>query len=426
MRALSPPSPRRIAFVSVCTLMMARSAAAETVDELLAAALRSDPTLQASDARMDAADADVVRARAAALPRLTATGGYTRNQVEAAFTLPGTADVVTIQKRDQLDATVRAEVPLFDAAAWAGVGAADACRDARQARSDADRESALLAVLTDAWAVRTAQVALDARQRVVDADRALLARAETRQDVGVGPTLDVLNARAELARAEEDHLAAVAALRAAQRRLAARTGGVDAAPTDLAPRPFASSDAATPPELRAADLDVVCEEHRLDQTRWGQAPTVSAFAQERLTNAAGFTGRADTWAVGVSASWVAFDGGAAQARNRSASASVAEARATRLDVARRADDDLAAARDDLEVARAALRGADAQIAAAEESRRVTRERLDQGTATPADVAAAERVVADAVVSGARAAERVALGYEALRRAAGAPLLGGAS
>jgi outer membrane protein TolC len=409
------------AIVSVYTLMET-PARAGGVDELLSAALAHDPALAAAHARAERAATQVGQARSGLLPTLTATAGYTRNQVAAEVALPG-QDPVVITPIDQLDATLRAELALLDPGAVAATSAAARCRDAAVAREASEVSDALQAVVRSAWDLHTAERSIAVSQAAVDANTALRDDAAARRDAGTGSALDVLRATADLERARESLALSGADRARAARALAARTGS-DALPADLAPRALAQGplDATRAPAVQAAAHDAACRVAERAQQAWGYAPTVSAFAQERLTNAQGFAGRADTWAAGVSLRWSLFDGGAREARVSGAAAAVREAEANARASLQQAIDALAQAHDDRVAAEAALQSAAARRAAAAEALRTAQERYAAGLGAASDVSLAVRDDQDAALAFAQAEARAAVAVEAERAAAGLPLV----
>lgn len=155
------PGPRSVifaTFVSVYSLTLSGPAHADALDDLLARAVSVDPRLAAAQADADAAAARVGGSRAALLPRLSASAGSTRNEVASEVTLPG-SDPVVITPVDQLDATVRLDVPILDLAAWSTVSASAACRDATEAASAVTVSQALYGVAQAAWDLRSAELA---------------------------------------------------------------------------------------------------------------------------------------------------------------------------------------------------------------------------------------------------------------------------
>ncbi|MEQ1501119.1 MAG: TolC family protein [Myxococcota bacterium] len=393
------------------------------LDELLDRAAAIDPQAVQFAAEADAAAARVRVARADLLPRLSATAAYTRNEVATEVALPGQSAVI-ITPIDQLDAVARLDVPLVDLGSWSSLAAAGACSDAAQADATASTEAALLEVVRSAWDLRTALVADAAASAAIATDEQVLDQATARRDAGTGPSLDVLRATADLARTRGVAAGAGADVAAARRARWARTG-VDALPDDLVARAPPDGDldasALARPEVVAARATLACRSRSADAVSRGFAPSVTAFAQERVTNATGFSGRAGIWSAGAQLDWTPLDGGRRLA-------AVDEARADRLAAQaaldrqeRQASDGLADARTRLEAAglsaSAARDRSEAATAAADDART----RFEAGTGGGVDVSLASGEALDAAVDLARAESGYAVAVEVLRVAAGRPL-----
>lgn len=422
-RALMRATPALFLGLSVSVSSLTFSPAqAATLDELLAKAADQDPAIASSTAQADASAAQVGQARASLLPRLSASAGYTRNEVATEVTLPG-SDPITITPLDELSASARLDVPLVDASGWATLAAANDCRDAAAAQATASTQSALLAVVQAAWDLRSATLARDAAAAAVTAQTRLLDRASARHDAGTGSNLDRLRATADLARARGALADAEADLSAARRALAARTGVSDVG-ADLVPRPLPDGDldAAHRPEVDAARATLDCRTRTRSAHTLGLAPTLGAFAQERVTNATGFSGQAATWSAGASLTWTPVDGGRRGAQVAQADADVRAAEAALAQREQEAADALADARARLDAAALSREAAATREVAATAAATDAQARFEAGTGSAVDLSLALRDALDATVEHARAEARYAVAVETLRLAAGRPLL----
>jgi outer membrane protein TolC len=358
------------------------------------------------------------------MPRVSSTAGYTRNQVVADVITPG-GETITIQAQDQLDANVRLDVPLLDVAGWSALGASVACRDAVEADATAAGAQTLLAVAQAAWDLRTSQRSVEAARAAVEASQHVADRAAARVDSGTGARVDALRATAELARSRAALVEAEADVAAARRALAARTG-LDALPGPLTARGVPvgelAAGAEARPEVRAAQARVACRTATASSVRAGLAPTVTAFAQERFTNATGFAGQAATWSAGAAMAWNPLEGGRRAAQVAEAAAQERAAAAERTRVTREARDALADAQARLGAAVTSLDAAGARNVAAAAAAEEARARFDAGTVDAVEVSRANEEALTAAVSLARAEARHAIAIEVLRVAAGMPLL----
>jgi outer membrane protein TolC len=414
--------------VSVYSLTRPGTAfAADALDTLLRRATAEDPRLALAEAQYDSAAAQVGTARARLLPRVSSSAGYTRNQVAAEVTSPA-GDTITIQAQDQLDANVRLDVPLIDVAGWSALGASVACREAGEADADAAREQALLAVAQAAWDLRTAERAAEAARSAVEASRRVADRAAARLEAGTGARVDALRATADLARSRGELAEVEADLAAARRALSARTG-LDALPGELVARSVPDGDltkgADGRAEVRAATARRACRAATASSARAGLAPTVTAFAQERVTNATGFAGESATWSAGAAMAWTPIEGGRRSAQVAEAAAQERAATSELQRVTRDARDALADARSRLDAAVTGLETGRARNAASAAAAEETGARFDAGTADAVEVSLSNVEAVAAAVDLARAEARHALAIEALRVAAGLPMLVGA-
>jgi len=411
-------------FVSVCSLIFSGAATAGGLDTLLARAVEADPRLAAATAEAEMSAAKVGQARAALLPRLTASAGYTRNEVASEVELPG-EDPVVITPLDQLEATVRLDVPLVDLGAWSALAAAADCRDAAAAQATATTQATLLAVAQAAWDLRTATQARDAAAAAVTANERVLARVTARREAGTGAAVDLLRATADLAQTRGALAEGEADLGAAKRALAARTG-VNTLPDELTARPRPDGDldagARARPEVEAARATVACRARTVASTQLAIAPTLGGFAQERASNATGFSGQATQWAAGVNVSWAPLEGGRRASQVAEAAAARRMAEATLVEREREALDALADARARLDAAALSLEAARVRRDAAKGAAADAEARFEAGTGDAADVSLALGDALDATVDLARAEARQALAVETLRVAAGQPLL----
>ena len=412
-----------VIFMSVCTLTTG-TAHAGGLDELLTRAIEHDPAIAGSVAQGDASSALVGQARAVLLPRLSATAAYTRNEIGAQVAFPGQEPVV-ITPVDQLEAVVRLDIPLVDVDGWSTLSAAAECRDAASSQVATDQRLALLEVVGAAWNVRTAERTRDAAAAAVESRRALSAVAAAKFEAGTGSDVDRLRAVFGLASAQEILAESTADLDAARRALFARTG-VDGVPPDLAAREAPAGDLAatarTRPEVVAARSTLACRAATRNARMAGIAPDLTAFAQERITNATGFAGQAATWAVGAQVSWAPLDGGRRTSQLAEATANLRFAESVLARREQEALDALADTQARLGAARLAIEAGEARSAAASAASVDAQARFNAGTGPSTDVSVAVTETFDAAVSLARAKSRYAVAIETLRVAAGQSLL----
>lgn len=256
-------------------------------------------------------DAEALTALGRVLPSTTARGVYTRNEFEAKLSasqlagvtapaVPGTSFV--IQPSNQLDAFFQLDVPIIDVAGWARTAAARA--NARAARSSAaatilDVEKQ---VARNYYQLVGAAALGAAAERTLQAAQQNLGLTRERHAGGVATELDVYRAASEVERARQSISDAELTFELSRRALRTLTGIAaegDASVTSDDLHEEAALERWEGPPLEAIPSVATSVEQRRTAESTALAaklaflPTLSASAQEHLTNAPGFTGSHD-------------------------------------------------------------------------------------------------------------------------------------
>ncbi|MCA2981697.1 MAG: TolC family protein, partial [Myxococcaceae bacterium] len=364
------------------------------------------------------------------LPSLSASGGYTRNQFDAVVDLPTgatTSEKVVIIPRDQLDATLKAELPLVEVSRWLRVSAASATADAAEARERAARDQLRRAVVNAYYAVAGAQALVESSQRSLAVAKAQLQQQGDRRTAGVGSELEVARAGAEVARATQVVADAEAQLATSRRALRTLTGVEVTQPLvlpqdDLHPEPpldeLEARAAATPP-VAAAERDAESAARTSSAASAALAPTLGAQFTQRFTNATGFQNQAALWNAGLTFSWRG-DLGSVQGL-RVASAAAQTARLTAEKARRSAVDQVHADWQRVTAALTKVTAAKAQVASAQRAQAIAKERNAAGVATQLDVIQADRDLFAAEVSDVTARFELATARASLHLSAGLSL-----
>lgn len=364
------------------------------------------------------------------LPALSAAGSYTRNQFEAVIDVPTgamTTQRITIIPRDQLEATLRAEVPLIDVSRWLRGGAAGATAKAATTREQASRLEVQRRVMVAYYAAAGAEALVASARRSATVAKAQLEQQRARQSAGVGGELEVFRATAEVERATQVVADAEAQLATARRTLRTASGvepaeGLALPADDLHPEaelPAFEAKAAEAAPALAADAEAVAASRTSTATAMTLLPSVSGQFTQRVTNATGFQNQVAVWNAGVFFSWRA-DLGSLQALRVASSA----AQTSRLlaDKARMsAVDAVHAEWQRVTAALTKVRAAGAQVASARQAQRIAAERLGAGVGSQLDVIQADRDVFAAEVNEVTARFDLATARGSLRLAAGLPV-----
>lgn len=426
--------------IALLSLLLASNALAQEgppLEQWIASALEKNPSRSISRAALLTAEANRLQAASTLLPTVRAQASYTYNDRKVVlpfdFDGPGGEDPVdiVITPWNSQDAFVTARVPIIDPPGFARWRAA---RHAAAAATQDDRASEIdvaLDVARDYYAAVAAQQVLRAAERAksVADENARIVQAR----LNAGATTPLLADRADLevSRAEQIVIDARRGWQAAIRALSSASGLPE--PSSLAapapatdPAPSEESLLATAeksrPELAAARAKSL-EAKRARGAAWASyGPNVYATGTERYTNATGFSGRKDTWSVGVTAEWLLLEGGQRSADLKRERASILRANALLEQQRLAVRDEVHSAWLDVEAARAKLvasrRGDEVSQRAAEE----TRTRFKAGTATQLDVIQSDRDALQAQVDRIRAEGELSIARLALKRAAGEPIV----
>lgn len=210
--------------LSLAGLLPAFHAGAETLDQALATAYRSNPQLQAARAGQRAAEHDVAAAKGGWYPKLNLTGGVSRDNTSGQITFfplpPFSASL------DQSTVALRLDQPIWQGGTLSSqVNAAEDKASAVHANTRARESAVLLSAVRAYLGVVTAQAVLKVQvhnvntlQHQLEAARQSLAHGEgTRTDVAQaksryeGAVAARIQAQAALARSRENYTTVIGA-----------------------------------------------------------------------------------------------------------------------------------------------------------------------------------------------------------------------
>ncbi len=418
----------RIKSFSLGALLVAMPAAAQPLGQFLSAADRANYDARTgAEARVKAA-ADFTAAWGALLPSLTVTGGWTHNQYDAVFQLPGQTDSITIVPKDQLDAQLKVEVPLIDASRWLKTSAASASASAAERKDASTREQVRRAVVSAFYAYLGARAVLESAQRSLALSQAQAEVTAARTGAGVANELELMRARAEVERNQQLVADAEALVANGARTLETLTG---LAPRDVPPLPSDGLAALPPleqyqargvegrPAVQAAAEELNAANRTAVAAGLALVPTVNAQFTQRFTNATGFQGQGALYNAGVNLSWRLDVPAVATMRAIQANqetALIAQERARR-----QVEDQLHGDWQKTKAAVKKVQAARAQVVAARRAASLAQERNAAGVATQLDVIQAERDLFSAELSDIQAAAELASARALLSLSAGEPL-----
>lgn len=333
------------ALVGGCLLAGGMSAGAQSLGELLEAALARDPAVAAAQAQLRAADERVAQARAGIAPTVQVVGSHldTRYHEAPSFKLrPFSTSSVTLQVTQ----------PLLRTAWLPGVESAQAQQEQARGQHDQARAEAAQRLAEAVFEVLKARDTL----RFARAQRAAtieqLAQARRSFEVGTVAVTDVRDAEAkadnvtaQIAAGEAEvalrqalltELAGQSAPQLLGRALPA--GALPALGVAQVDEWLAQAQAANP-QVRQAEQALAAAEAEVRRVWQGHAPTADFVVNHTMHSESGsatspFPRRADSTAVGVQFTIPLYAGGATHSKVREAIAQRDRARAD-LDTARR-------------------------------------------------------------------------------------------
>ena len=427
---------RPFGFKALAVLLLAGSASAAplTLDEAVRRARATHPSAQAAEAAVRAASARVTAAEAGRLPSADVTESWQRgNQPVYAF---GSllaqrrflAESFALDYLNHPPATnnlrlgVTVEQPLFSPATNAGVRSARLAGEMAGTMRKAVQVDLRLAV-TEAYAGLLAAAAQHrAAGQALEAAVADRERTAHRRDAGRATEADVLQFDVLVARMRARQARAAADETVARARLNALVGEPVEAATEVA-RPAAVAEAPADgevtarPDVRLARTREALAGADVERARAAFLPQVVAQAGWEA-NGGSWATRSPSWVVGVMGRVNVFRGGADRAQLAAAKADADARAAERRQTELAARVEVVAARARLEAALAAEVAGRSAVAQAVESRRIVRDRYEQGLAESVALLNAAELVVEAEAADAAAAADVVMARAALDRALG--------
>jgi outer membrane protein TolC len=409
-----------------------------TLEQAVSLAREQAPMARIAAQQVIEAEARAGQARAAFLPMLRLTTGYTAsdNAVNAfmfalnqgEFQLAG--DLNNPDAADNLQASVQLGLNLYnggrDLANWRAAQAAQRGADFTRLATE---EEVTRGVTRAYLAVLTAQEFVRASEAAVNAYASTEQVMSSRVTAGTALKTDLLSIQVEQAQAEERLLQSRNALALSREHLRLAIGLDSLTVTTLQtldqvslaqPSPTAQ---ATRPEVRAktALAEAARSEYR---AAWaGYLPSIAAFASADYYKGWEFDGSNNSWTAGLTLNWSLFDGffTSSSVKEKRARMTAAQegARLAQLQTSV----ELTSARNSLEEATERVAVMQRAVELATEGATLTRQRFDQGLVLTSHVIDAENNLVQAEVGLARAKADRLYATAALRRALSLPILG---
>lgn len=409
--------------VLATSLFPSRAEATQPLEEFLASAKSENFDMREQRAQKSQREWEENAALGRLLPAFSARGVYQYNEYEVSAQLPGMSDKLVITPKHQLDAILQLDVPIIDLASY------HRYQQARHAADASHLQQELVGTEIDRAVARAYYSYVGASALAASALRSLeMAEANAelvtaRHGAGVALALDLERAKANVARAKQDVADAELMLSLAARNLQTLSGLTPEPVTEYPEDDLRSegnleswlSVTDTPSDRLQAKLNEVARSGER-ASKAALLPTLSAHAQERLSNATGFSGQSSSYVLQAVLSWRLDYGTYANSKAQSAATELQQIRAERA--RRNVEDSIFDAYQRVEAGIAKSTAARAQAEAAEKAAALASERYQAGASTQLDVTQAQRdafqaevarIQADADLEYARVALRVTAG-----------------
>lgn len=285
----------------------------KTLSAVLAQAKRQNIDLKILKKRMRLADLARARSWSALLPTLGAVGSYVRNQNEANF------NGILITPYNQFSLDMQVNWSFLNLQAISQVQIAGLRRVQQKWQLSQNRRELMVSVVRAYYNVLLAQGAWELSHDALVLARQQAKQAQVRMKAGQATALSVSQARLDVARSRQSQQSAKNSMVQAQLSLALLLGQSTFPYRVVRPnRPALPQGKAVDWlkesvrkrfVLRANRLAMAIAKRQQQQAWMAFAPTASASAGLRVTNATGFTGEAAQWNLGVNLRWDLFQGG---------------------------------------------------------------------------------------------------------------------
>lgn len=399
-----------VAVASTAVFAAGLCAGAESLQDALSLAYRTNPTIRAERARLDAVRESKAQAWAGALPQISASSEYSRIE-NTQTTAPGIVSPESVTRKSELDtltAGVNAEQPVFTGFRnFNAIKQASARVRAGGAQLAAVEQQVLRDVANAYFNVQFTMATYELTLRNVEVLMRQKDMAEARFEVGEVTRTDVAQADARLAAARAELATAqgeLAVARATYARLVGQLPGDLEPVTELPELPESEKTAQevalrfAPPVIAAREQSEVSR-RQVNIARGALLPSVSLtagyqYAEEPST----FIENDEQFAYGARATIPLFLGGLNYSRVREAKALHASDRSRIIEAERETAESVTAAWEQLVAARANIESTTAAVEANRLALKGVRQEALLGTRTTLDVLDAEQELLNAEVS----------------------------
>jgi outer membrane protein len=379
------------------------TAYAETLEEALALAYATNPTLNARRASLRATDENVPQAASGWRPTVRLSGAFGRRDVEIDLN----DRQVTNETRNPGSAAVTVTQPLYQGGRTvAGVQRAEAQIQAERARLMATEQTVFIGVVTNYANVLRDQAVVELR---VNNEQRLRRQLEATQDrfrVGEVTRTDVAQAESRLSRSSADRILAEGNLTASRAQYARFVGKAPenlAEPAAAVTLPPSTRDAAVVaendnPNVIAAHFEESAQRLRIREVQGELLPDLSLVGDvTRSLDGSARNQTQDAFGVSAQVTMPLYEAGSVTSRVRQARETATQRRVEIEDARRQASTDATTAFEALETSQASLQSLEQEVRAATIALEGVQQEANVGSRTVLDVLDSEQELLDAQV-----------------------------
>lgn len=343
---------------------------------------------------------------------------------------------VTIVPRVQIDGVLALNMPLISPSLYPTLKGARLGFKAQEKQLEVTVAQVLTTIATSFYAAAGNEELVSARTHGIEVAQKTLDNAKVRLAAGVVNKVEVTRAALALIQAEQRLLEAIDGRASSYRTLAtlirSEAGTFKVVPPPEPPTELQSEQQLIEqavrqrPELvsNRIQTEALGQQVFASWLRW--SPSLSLFGNARLTNATGFAGRVDSYAIGLQLDWLLFDGFARDAQRHSLEAQRRDANLRLEQLRDTITDDVVNGRRAVLTKKQGLATAERSVAMAKETLELVRTQYQAGTATQLDLLNAQDAQIQAEVGVAQARFDLSLAVLNIRRLIGENLADAAS
>ncbi|MBM3548399.1 MAG: TolC family outer membrane protein [Alphaproteobacteria bacterium] len=376
---------------------------AETLEEALALAYSTNPTLNARRASLRAVDENVPQAASGWRPTVRLSGALGRRDVEVELN----ERRVTNETRNPGSTAVTVTQPLYQGGRTvAGIQRAEAQIQAERARLLAAEQTVFIGVVTNYANVLRDQAIVELRANNEQRLRRQLEATQDRFRVGEVTRTDVAQAESRLSRSRADRILAegnLTASRAQYERFVGKAPENLVEPAAQVSLPRSSRDAASiaatdNPNVIAAQFEEAAQLQRIKEVQGELLPDLNLVGDvTRSLDASARNQTQDAFGVQAQVSMPLYEAGSVTSRVRQARETATQRRVEIEDARRQAATDGTTAFEALETSQASLTSLEREIRAASIALEGVQQEANVGSRTVLDVLDSEQELLDAQV-----------------------------